>query len=67
MTDSGVWRDEEKTSVKDLSEAMATWDTDGQGDPTGNDAGLEQATAESGETDPDRANRPSTTGHNGPN
>jgi len=62
--EDGVWRDEEKTSVKDLSEAMATWDTDGQGDPTGNDAGLEQATPESAadQTDPDRAYRPGTTG-----
>jgi hypothetical protein len=70
MTDSGAWRDEEKTSVKDLSEAMATWDTDGQGDPTGNDAGQEQARSSSessGQTDPDREFRPSTTGNTGPN
>ena len=67
--DDGVWRDEEKTSVKDLSEAMATWDTDGQGDPTGNDAGEEaafghdaQAKTEPGQTDPDRGNRPGTVG-----
>jgi hypothetical protein len=77
MTDreDGVWRDEEKTSVQDLSEAMASWDTDGQGDPTDNDAGEEQAfghgaqvTTEAGEgrTDPDREHRPSTTGRSGP-
>jgi hypothetical protein len=67
--DDGVWRDEEKTSVKDLSEAMATWDTDGQGDPTGNDAGEEaafghdaQARTEPGQTDPDRGIRPGTVG-----
>jgi hypothetical protein len=77
MTDreDGVWRDEEKTSVKDLSEAMASWDTDGQGDPTDNDAGEEQAfgndafvegQGESGGTDPDRGSRPSTTGRSGP-
>ena len=62
MTDreNGAWRDEEKTSVQDLSEAMASWDTDGQGDPTDNDAG------EAGQTDPDREHRPSTTGRSGP-
>ncbi len=46
MTDrenDGVWRDEERLPVADLSDAMATWDTDGQGDPTDNDAGQEQA------------------------
>ena len=73
--DDGVWRDEEKLSVKDLSEAMASWDTDGQGDPTDNDAGLEQAFGhdaqvkpedERGQTDPDREYRPSTTGRGGP-
>ncbi|MFI5937219.1 hypothetical protein [Actinoplanes sp. NPDC051494] len=72
MTDretDGAWRDEDKLSVRDLSEAMATWDTDGQGDPTGNDAGDTQAadsTAQDkpgpGTTDPDREFRPSTTG-----
>jgi hypothetical protein len=73
--DDGVWRDEEKLSVADLSEAMATWDTDGQGDPTDNDAGEEQAFGhdahvrsedETGRTDPDRESRPSTTGRSGP-
>ncbi|GAA3335009.1 hypothetical protein GCM10020358_01580 [Amorphoplanes nipponensis] len=73
--DDGVWRDEEKLSVKDLSEAMASWDTDGQGDPTDNDAGEEQAFGHDaqvsteggpGLTDPDRENRPSTTGRGGP-
>jgi hypothetical protein len=61
--EDGAWRNEEKTSVQDLREAMASWDTDGQGDPAGNDAGQEQALA----TDPDRNNRPSTTGQSGPN
>lgn len=74
--DDGVWRDEEKLSVRDLGEAMASWDTDGQGDPTGNDAGEEQAFGhgprvttedETGQTDPDREYRPSTTGRGGPN
>jgi hypothetical protein len=64
--DDGVWRDEEKLSVKDLSEAMASWDTDGQGDPTDNDAGEEQALGEGAQTDPDRGDRPSTTGRSGP-
>ena len=78
MTDrenDGVWRDEEKLSVADLGEAMATWDTDGQGDPTDNDAGLEQAFGHgsrveeekrTAQTDPDREYRPSTTGRSGP-
>ena len=78
MTDrenDGVWRDEERLSVADLSNAMATWDTDGQGDPTDNDAGLEQAFGHgsrveeekrTAQTDPDREYRPSTTGRSGP-
>jgi hypothetical protein len=72
--DDGVWRDEEKLPVSELSEAMASWDTDGQGDPTDNDAGAEQAFGhgehvtedETNETDPDREYRPSTTGRTGP-
>ena len=74
MTDDGVWRDEEKLPVSELSQAMASHDLDGQGDPTDNDAGLEQAFGrgtpgnpdEPGATDPDRADRPSTTGRAGP-
>ncbi|GGQ54203.1 hypothetical protein [Couchioplanes azureus] len=76
MTDrenDGVWRDEDKLSTKALGDAMASWDTDGQGDPTGNDAGAEQAFGhdvhvpdEHGRTDPDREFRPSTTGRTGP-
>jgi len=78
MTDSaedGVWRDEEKTPIAELSNAMASWDTDGQGDPTDNDAGLEQAFGHDAQvheaedrtaTDPDREYRPSTTGRSGP-
>ena len=54
-TDDGVWRDEEKTPVEELTKAMATWDTDGQNDPTDNDAGQEPAEA-----------RASTTPHTGP-
>ena len=54
---------------------MASWDLDGQGDPTDNDAGLEQAFGhdaqvpdqdDRGQTDPDREYRPSTTGRSGP-
>jgi hypothetical protein len=78
MTDSaddGVWRDEEKLPLSELSNAMASWDTDGQDDPTDNDAGAEQAFGhgahvsdvdETGETDPEREFRPSTTGRTGP-
>ena len=74
-TDDGVWRDEEKLPVSDLSRAMAGWDLDGQNDPTDNDAGEEQAfghgpqaTTEDGQggTDPERGYRPSTTGRTGP-
>jgi hypothetical protein len=70
-----VWRDEEKLPVSELSKAMASWDTDGQNDPTDNDAGEEEAFGneafvknadEPGATDPDRGSRPSTTGRSGP-
>lgn len=73
--DDGVWRDEEKLPLSELTEAMASWDTDGQGDPTDNDAGAEQAFGhgdrittedETGETDPEREFRPGTTGRIGP-
>ncbi|OJF11829.1 hypothetical protein [Couchioplanes caeruleus] len=70
MTDrenDGVWRDEDKLSTQALGDAMASWDTDGQGDPTGNDAGEEQAFGHDAQvTDPDREVRPSTTGRTGP-
>ena len=78
MTDSadnGVWRDEEKLPISELSNAMASWDTDGQNDPTDNDAGEEQAFGHDARvndqepgtgTDPDREFRPSTTGRSGP-
>jgi hypothetical protein len=62
MTDDHVWRDEEKLPVSELSEAMATWDTDGQGDPE-QPTGLDRDDT----TDPDRESRPSTTGRTGPN
>ena len=78
MTDpanDGVWRDEERLPVSELSKAMASWDLDGQGDTTGNDAGAEEAFGhdaqvpdqpDAGATDPDREFRPSTTGRDGP-
>jgi hypothetical protein len=78
MTDreeSGQWRDEERLSTADLSNAMASYELDGQGDPTDNDAGEEQAfghdsrahdKADPGATDPEREFRPSTTGRSGP-
>ena len=71
----GVWRDDEKLPLGELTKAMASWDLDGQGDPTDNDAGEQQAfgndaqvdpeSVDSG-TDPDRAVRPITTGRPGP-
>jgi hypothetical protein len=73
--DDGVWRDEEELPLSELTEAMASWDTGGQGDPTDNDAGAEQAFGhgdrittedETGETDPEREFRPGTTGRTGP-
>ena len=67
--DDGVWRDEEKLPVSELSQAMASWDIDGQNDPTDNDAGEEQAFGHGAQveaTDPERDSRPSTTGRSGP-
>jgi hypothetical protein len=78
MTDreNGVWRDEERLPLSELSNAMATSSLDGQlDDVTGNDAGYEdefghgpraEERPEPGDTDPYRADRPSTTGRNGP-
>ena len=74
--EDGVWRDEEKLPVSELSRAMASWDLDGQSDDvTGNDAGAEDEFGHDsrvrpephpGASDPDREFRPSTTGRNGP-
>jgi hypothetical protein len=78
MTDEksdGVWRDEEKLPLSELNKAMASWDLDGQNDPTDNDAGEEEAFGNGAQvdaeqvgavSDPDRPNRPSTTGRSGP-
>ena len=55
MTDNHVWRDEEKLPVSELTEAMATSDTDGQNDTNDDDVA------------PDPDARPSTTGSTGPN
>ncbi|GIF17580.1 hypothetical protein BJ973_009455 [Actinoplanes tereljensis] len=55
-TDDGVWRDEQKLPLSELDQAMATWDTDGQNDPSDNETGAEPTDDE-----------PSTTGHTGPN
>lgn len=55
-TDDGVWRDEEELPREELEKAMATWDTDGQNDPSDNETG----------TEPDEE-FPSTTGATGPN
>jgi hypothetical protein len=69
MTDEkgdGVWRDEEKLPLSELNQAMASWDLDGQNDPTDNDAGEEQAFGNGAQVDPDQPVRPSTTGRTGP-
>ncbi|GIF13177.1 hypothetical protein [Actinoplanes teichomyceticus] len=52
----GAWRDEEKLPLKDLKQAMATWDTDGQNEPNDNDTGNQ----------PGDDVRPSTVGPSGP-
>jgi hypothetical protein len=59
MTDreNGVWRDEERLPLSELKQAMATWDTDGQGDASDNDTGQERESPDA---------RPSTTGNTGP-
>lgn len=62
--DDGVWRDEEKLPLSELNQAMASWDIDGQNDPTDNDAGEEQAFGHGADVPGDE--RPSTTGRTGP-
>ena len=74
----GVWRDEEKLPLSELTRAMAMSPGDGQvDDESGNDAGMVQADDEvrqeidkTGEPDPHstagRALRPDFTGHTGP-
>ena len=80
--DSHVWRDEEKTPLRELDRALARSTLDGQADDaTGNDAGEEAAFGHGPEpvdrgagpeaerqemTDTERAYRPSTTGRTGP-
>ncbi|GAA4564127.1 hypothetical protein GCM10023176_09530 [Micromonospora coerulea] len=80
--DSHVWRDEERTPLRELERALAGSSLDGQADDvTGNDAGEEAAFGHGPEavdrgagpegerremTDPERAYRPSTTGRTGP-
>lgn len=71
MTDEendGVWRDESKLPLSELTRAMASWDTDGQGDPTDGDAGAEEAFGHGPQpgTEADQQSRPSTTGRSGP-
>ncbi|MDG6103574.1 hypothetical protein Daura_35225 [Dactylosporangium aurantiacum] len=81
MATDGVWRDERQLPLEELTAAVATSATDGQGDDlAGNDAGIEQAlTEEAGERpdgadgDPDptssagRALRTDYVGRTGPN
>lgn len=75
----GVWRDEEKLPLSELTRAMALSPGDGQvDDESGNDAGMVQAEedvrreveATEGEPDPHstagRALRPDFTGNTGP-
>ncbi|MFD0742542.1 hypothetical protein ACFQ1L_12460 [Phytohabitans flavus] len=75
----GVWRDEEKLPLSELTRAMALSPGDGQvGDETGNDVGMVQGEEEvqrevdktKGEPDPHspagRALRPDFTGPTGP-
>ena len=75
----GVWRDEEKLPLSELTQAMAMSPGDGQvDDESGNDAGIVQGEEEvrrdvdeaGGEPDPHsaagRALRPDFTGHTGP-
>jgi hypothetical protein len=81
--DDGAWRDERRIPLAELDRAMATYSADGQvDDPTGGDAGAEEAfgeelaegpsggDAEWGDPDPDseegRRLRPSPEGHSGP-
>lgn len=75
----GVWRDDEKLPLSELTRAMAMSPGDGQvDDESGNDAGMVEAEDEvrrevdetEGEPDPHsaagRALRPDFTGHTGP-
>ena len=65
----GVWRDEEKLPLSELNKAMASWDLDGQNDPTDNDAGAEQAFGNGAQVEAGAGSdtdRPSTTGRTGP-
>ncbi|SCE98869.1 hypothetical protein GA0070562_4834 [Micromonospora tulbaghiae] len=83
MTDNDrQWRDEDRTPLHELDQAIARSATDGQGDDvTANDAGEEAAFGHGPEavdrgagpeaerremTDADRAYRPSTIGRTGP-
>ncbi|AYF28487.1 hypothetical protein CSH63_13710 [Micromonospora tulbaghiae] len=83
MTDNDrQWRDEDRTPLHELDQAVARSATDGQGDDvTANDAGEEAAFGHGPEavdrgagaeaerremTDADRAYRPSTIGRTGP-
>ena len=77
----GVWRDEQRLPLDELTQAVAVNATDGQADDlSGNDAGIEQALDElprnpkhgtgGGDPDPDSAEgrrlRPDFTGPTGP-
>jgi hypothetical protein len=75
-SDDGVWRDEEKLPLSELTAAVATSPGDGQSDDqTGNDAGIEAVPDEAPDRDGDpqatsaagRALRTDFTGPIGPN
>jgi hypothetical protein len=72
--DDGVWRDERKLPLAELTQAVATSSNEGQTDDrTGNDAGIESPPAAPTDADPDpdsaegRALRIDFTGPVGPN
>jgi len=63
------WRDERRTPLADLTEAMGGYSQDGQvDDPTGGDAGAEQefGARERRTGEPDHGDRPSPEGYAGP-
>jgi hypothetical protein len=61
--ETGVWRDESKLPLSELTKAMASNSQDGQVDDlTGEDAGAEETYGHGASTDEDRALRPSPDG-----
>jgi hypothetical protein len=51
-SDEGVWRDEEKLPLSELTQAMATYSQEGQADDlSGSDAGTDAGFGEGGSTE----------------